>query len=347
MEKRKLGNTGIEVPSICLGTMTWGQQNTEEQAHEQLDYAVNERGITFIDTAEIYPIPPTPETQGRTETYIGTWLAKRGKRDDLIIASKVASTQQQRNISSRNVTGLDRANIREAIEGSLKRLQTDYLDIYQVHSPDRPANYWGARGVSSLPEHDGTPIEETYDALVELIKEGKIRHIGVSNETPWGMMEWQRIALAKDYPAVVTIQNQYSLNNRTYEIGLSEISLRENIGLLAYSPLAGGALSGKYLGGAKPEGARFTISDRNRRYIAPEGDPAIEGYLAVAKKHGLDPSEMSLAFVTMQKFVTSTIIGATTMAQLKSDIDGCEMTLSAEVLADIEAVHRVHPDPIF
>ncbi len=344
MEHRQLGTTDIHIPVICLGTMTWGIQNTEAEAHEQLDYALSQ-GINFIDTAEIYPVPPDPSVQGRTEAYLGTWLAKRGKHDDLIIASKVACRKQRSNFQTRTVTNLSRADIREAIEGSLSRLQTDYLDLYQIHAPDRPANHWGIRGITEIPDDTGAAsIEETYGALVELIKEGKIRHIGLSNETPWGVMQFQRLAEKNDWPPVVSIQNQYSLTNRTYELGLSEVSFREHIGLLAYSPLSGGALTGKYLGGKMPAGARFTLSDRNRRYNAPEVQAAIQAYVNVAEKHGLDPSQMALAFVVSRQFVTSCIIGATTMDQLKIDIAAGDLTLAPEVLADIEEVYRQMPD---
>lgn len=344
MEFRKLGTTDITVPSLCLGTMTWGIQNTEADAHEQLEYALS-KGINFMDTAEVYPIPPDGATQGRTESYIGTWLAKRGKRDDLIIASKVASPKQTGSIRTREVTGLDRANIRKALEDSLTRLQTDYLDLYQVHAPARPANHWGVRGVTQLTGNAGTPLEETYEALVELVREGKIRTIGMSNETPWGMMRYQRLAEKNDYPPIVAIQNQYSLTNRSYELGLSEVSLRESMGLLAYSPLSGGALSGKYLGGKRPAGARFTLNDRNARYNAPEVQAAIAAYVEVAKKHGLDPSQMAIAFVASRTFVTSAIIGATTMEQLRNDIAAGDLVLSDDVLADIESVYRTYPDP--
>ncbi len=347
MDHRTLGNTDIKVPAICLGTMTWGQQNTEAEAHEQLDYATGV-GINFIDTAEIYPVPPEREKQGRTENYIGSWLKKRGKRDDLIIASKVASRFQAGSIAHRDATaGLTRAGIREAIEGSLTRLGTDYIDLYQVHSPDRSANFWGVRGVTNLIEEDVASIDETLSAVSELVQEGKVRHIGVSNETPWGMMQYLKLAEAKGLARVVSIQNQYSLLNRTYEIGLSEISLRENIGLLAYSPLSAGALTGKYLGGARPEGARFTLWKRNQeRYLRPAGEDTTRRYVEIAQKHGLDPAQMALAFVTMQSFVTSTIIGATSLTQLKSDIAAGDLLLSKEVLADIDAVYLDFPDPV-
>jgi aryl-alcohol dehydrogenase-like predicted oxidoreductase len=352
MHYKKLPGTEIEVPTICLGTMTWGQQNTEEQAHEQLDYAVEERGLKFIDTAEMYPVPPTPELQGTTERFIGTWLAKRGKRDDLILASKVTPSDM---IRTRKIelnhdgskSRLDRKSIREAIEGSFERLGVDYLDLYQVHFPERKANFFGTRGVIELePNEDATPIEETLDAMTELMKEGKVRAIGVSNETAWGINEYLRIAKEKGLAHISTTQNQYSLTNRTYEIGLSEIGLRENVGLLAYSPLSMGVLSGKYLGGARPEGARFTLTNRNSaRYNSPAAQPAVEAYVAIAKKHGIDPAAMAISFVASRPFVTSAIFGATTLDQLKINISAGELDLSPEIFAEIEEVYKAIPDP--
>lgn len=345
MKKNILGNSGLEVPVICLGTMTWGQQNTEEEAHEQLDYAVNERGINFIDTAEVYPIPPEKNLQGLTETYIGTWLAKRGKRDDLIIASKVCVAGGL--IQTRDASDLkfNKKNIMDAIDGSLARLQTEYLDLYQIHWPERKTNFFGQRGYVHDPSDSSTPIKETVEVLSELVKSGKVRHIGISNETPWGMSEFIRVAREYDLPLVTSIQNQYSLTNRTFEIGLAEMSLRENIPLLAYSVLNMGALTGKYLDGAKPKGARFTLFDRNQeRYNPPEAQDAIRAYITVAEKHNLDIVTMAIAYACSRDFIASVIIGATTMEQLKVCIDAGEVTLSAEVLADIEAVHQKYPD---
>ncbi|HTR19104.1 MAG TPA: NADP(H)-dependent aldo-keto reductase [Candidatus Paceibacterota bacterium] len=346
MEYRKIPQTDIEVSKICLGSMNWGQQNTEADAHEQLDYATS-HGINFIDTAEVYPIPPDPEKQGTTERYIGTWLAKRGKRDDLIIASKVAGIFQSSNIRTRDASkGLTRENILKAIDGTLQRLQTDYIDLYQVHVPDRTSNFFGRRGFEELKRENVPSIEETLDGLAEVVKSGKARHIGVSNETPWGVMEYVRIAPEKSLPRIVTIQNQYDLTNRTFEIGLSEISLREGVGLLAYSPLGGGALSGKYLGGANPPGARHTLYTRNRdRYNGPHVQQGIQAYVDLAKKHGLDPAQMALAFVNDRAFVTSNIIGCTSMEQLKTDIASADMKLSREVLADIADLYKRMPDP--
>ena len=344
METRKLGPSGIDVPIITLGTMNWGQQNDESQAHEQLDYAVDERGLYFIDTAEIYPIPPEPQLFGDTERFIGSWLKKRGKRDDLVIASKVAPT----NMAGGSRTGkLDKKNINEAIDGTLERLGVDYIDLYQVHWPERPTNFFGTRGFSGKQDDNSTPIEETLEALGELIKDGKIKHIGVSNETPWGVMQYLNLADQKGLPRIVSIQNQYSLMNRTFEIGLSEMIMKENIAMLVYSALSFGVLSGKYLGGARPEGARFTLYERNAARYNPTSEHGIKGltrYVELAKDNGLDPSMMAIAFAHMQKFVTSVIIGATNLDQLKDDIDAHELVLSDEILNEIEKIHDEFPD---
>ena len=342
MEKRKLGWSDLEVPAICLGTMVWGTQNDEAEAHEQLSYGVDERGINFLDTAEIYPIPPSSELQGLTETYIGNWLGKRGTRDDLIIATKVCVSDM---ISSRATTcRYDKTNIREALEGSLTRLKTDYVDLYQIHWPERSSNFFGRRDYVHDPEDSSTSIQETLEVLAELIQEGKVRYIGVSNETPWGVMEYLRLAREESLPRIVTIQNQYSLVNRHFEVGLAEIAIKEQVGLLPYTTLGGGALSGKYLGGAKPEGARFTLGNRNARYNAPELQAVIQAYVDLADKHGLDPAQMAVAFATSRDFVTSTIIGSTSVAQMKACIDAGEMTLSDELLADIQVIHEQYPN---
>jgi aryl-alcohol dehydrogenase-like predicted oxidoreductase len=346
MKKNKLGNTDIEVPVICLGTMTWGQQNTEAQAHEQLNYAVDERGINFIDTAEIYPVPPTGELQGTTETFIGTWLKDRTDRENLHIASKVAPAGFITTRSVGDVPTLDKKSIHDAIDGTLSRLQTDYIDLYQIHWPERQTNFFGPRAYSHNENDDSTPIRETLEALAELVKAGKVRHIGVSNETPWGVNEYLRLAREENLPKIVTIQNQYSLTNRTFEIGLSEIAIKEQVGLLAYSSLNMGVLSGKYLDGAKPEGARFTETMRNsERYNPPHAEPVTKKYVELAKKYDMSPAEMALAFVAAQRFTTSVIIGATKMEQLKSCIDAGELELSDELLKDIQAIYAVHPDP--
>ncbi|MEJ2060222.1 MAG: NADP(H)-dependent aldo-keto reductase [Gammaproteobacteria bacterium] len=342
MEHRKLGNTDLEVSLICLGTMTYGEQNTQSEAHAQLDYAV-EHGINFIDTAEMYPVPPKAETQGRTEAYIGSWLKQRGRRDDLIIASKVAGPGN--NIDYlRDGPHLDTRNIEQAVHDSLKRLNTDYLDLYQVHWPERPTNFFGKLGYQHS-EENGTPIEETLTALTRMKDAGKIRHIGISNETPWGMMEYLRLAETQDLSRIVSIQNPYSLLNRTFEIGLAEMAHREQVGLLAYSPLAFGRLSGKYQGGQQPPKGRITLFSRFTRYNTPQGVAATDRYVALAGKHGLTPTQLALAFVNSRSFLTSNIIGATSLEQLKEDIDSARVTLSQEILDEIETIHTEFPNP--
>lgn len=346
MQQNTLGNTGSSVPVICLGTMTWGQQNTEAEAHEQLNYAVDERGIHFIDTAEIYPVPPTGELQGLTERYIGSWLKNRTDRDQLFIASKVAPAGL---ITTRDVGDrprLDKKSIHEAIDGTLSRLQTDYIDLYQVHWPERKTNFFGARGYVHDEADDSTPIRETLEALAELVAAGKVKHIGVSNETPWGVHEYLRLAHEEGLPRIVSIQNQYSLTNRTFEIGLAEMAIKEQVGLLAYSALNMGVLTGKYLDGAQPEGARFTGTMRNsERYNPPQAEPVVRQYVELAKRYDLDPAEMALAFVASKRFTTSVIIGATSVEQLRVCIDAGERELSPELIADIEAIHAKYPDP--
>lgn len=342
----ELGTTGISVSRICLGTMNWGEQNTEADAHQQLDYALAQ-GINFIDTAEIYPIPPQESSQGRTETYIGTWLTKRKKRDDLIIASKVGGRGDLTYIRGGETPRFDRKNIRIAIEGSLRRLQTDYIDLYQLHWPDRNTNYFGKRGYVHDPDDRPIPLEETLTALNELVQEGKIRFIGVSNETAWGVMEFLRLSRDRSLPRIQSIQNPYSLIMREYETALAEISMREQVSLLVYSPLSMGVLSGKYLGGVYPKGSRFDYTKRNHdRYNPPEAQPAIAAYVGLARKHGLDPAQLAIAFVNTREFVTSTIIGATSLPQLTSDIAAVDLTVPPEVLDEIEAIHRRYPNPI-
>jgi aryl-alcohol dehydrogenase-like predicted oxidoreductase len=347
MKYRKLGTTDIDVSLICLGTMNWGEQNTEKDAHGQLDYAIS-KDVNFIDTAEIYPIPPHKELQGRTETYIGNWLKKTGKRKDLIIASKVAGRSDNTYIRNGEVPCFDRKNIRIAIEGSLKRLQTDYIDLYQLHWPDRNTNYFGKRGYVHNPNDKSVPIEETLEAMQELIKEGKVRYIGVSNETAWGIMEYFRLHREKNLPRIQSIQNPYSLIMREYETALAEISIKEHLSLLVYSPLSFGVLTGKYLGGERPKGSRFDYEKvRNvARYNPSHIQETIKLYVDLAQKHGLDPAQMALAFVNTREFVTSTIIGATTLKQLKADIGSIDLKLSDEVLEEIQKIHVQHPNPI-
>ncbi|AXS84654.1 NADP(H)-dependent aldo-keto reductase [Marinobacter sp. Arc7-DN-1] len=338
MQTRKLGKTDIDVTLICLGTMTWGEQNTEQEAFEQLDYAVTE-GINFIDAAEMYPVPPRAGTQGLTETYLGNWLARRGRRDDLVIASKVAGPGNGLTYL-RNGPRLTRNHIIEACDASLKRLQTDYIDLYQVHWPDRSTNFFGRLGYEHNPDEQFTPIEETLEALDELVKAGKIRHVGLSNETPWGTMEYLRLARERGWPRVASIQNPYNLLNRSFEVGMAEIAHREQAGLLAYSPLAFGMLSGKYLGGKWPEKARMTLYERFSRYTSDRGMEATRAYVELARQHGLSPVQMALAYVSSRSFVTSNIIGATSMEQLRENIGSTRITLSSELQEAIEAIHQ-------
>lgn len=342
MHYRRLGRTELEVSEICLGTMTWGEQNTEAEAHAQIDLALDS-GVNFIDVAEMYPVPPRAETQGRTEQYIGSWFAKTGKRSRYILATKIAGPGSMNYI--RNGTRLDRASVLAACDTSLQRLQTDYIDLYQVHWPQRPVNSFGKLGYDGKGEDGGVPVEETLAALDELVRAGKVRHVGVSNETPWGVAEYLRLHAARGLPRLVSIQNPYSLLNRSFEIGLAEFALREQVGLLAYSPLGMGVLSGKYLDGAKPEGARMTRFTRWTRYSNPEADAATRAYVDLAREHGFDPAQMALAWVLQQPFVSSMIIGATSIAQLRSDLGSADLTLGAEVLAAIERIHRRHTIP--
>ncbi len=344
MEYNKLGQTDIEVSRICLGTMTWGEQNTEKEAHEQLDYAV-ESGINFIDVAEMYPVPPREETYGLTESYIGNWLGKRKDRDKIILASKVAAKAEWLPYIRGGQIKLDKKNIVQALEDSLRRLKTDYIDLYQMHWPDRDTNFFGKLAYYHAPEKDGIPIAETLAVLDELVKQGKIRAIGISNETPWGCAEYLRISREKELPRIVSIQNPYNLLNRTFEIGISEFSHREQVGLLAYSPLAFGALSGKYLNNQKPEGARLTLFERFNRYLNPQATKATEAYVNLAKKNDLDPSQMALSYVSSRPFLTSNIIGATSMEQLKMDIESINIELSDDVIKDIESIHEKIPNP--
>jgi aryl-alcohol dehydrogenase-like predicted oxidoreductase len=346
MQYKKLGHTNLEVSLIGLGTMTWGQQNNVEEACDQMDYAVS-KGINFFDVAEMYPVPPSAKTQGATESCIGEWFSRSGKRADIVLATKVAGRADQVPDwkHMRGGPRLSRDHIRRAIEGSLERLQTDYVDLYQVHWPERGTNYFGQRGYSHNPDADGIAIEETLDALSDLVAEGLVKHVGVSNETPWGVMEYLRLARERDMAKVVSIQNVYNLLSRQFETGLAEMAIREEAGLLAYSPLAFGVLSGKYIGGKMPAGSRMELFTRFSRYDNPQATAATEAYQAIADKHGYSLTQMSLAFVCQQTFVTSCLIGATTMEQLKENIEAVELSLSDEVMADINAIHNQYPDP--
>jgi aryl-alcohol dehydrogenase-like predicted oxidoreductase len=337
-----LGAADIQVSELALGTMTWGEQNTEAQAHEQLDYALTQ-GVNLIDTAEMYPVPPRAATQGLTERYLGTWLRSRRCRSRVVIATKVIGPGEFPWI--RGGPRLTRDHVLAACEASLQRLQTDYLDLYQVHWPARSTNYFGQLGYRPTNDRAATPIEETLGALAELVRAGKVRTIGISNETPWGAAEYLRLARAHGWPRPVVIQNPYSLLNRSFEIGLAEFAHREKLGLLAYSPLAFGVLSGKYLDGARPPQGRLTLFSRFTRYTNPQAEDATREYVKLARAHGLDPAQMALAFVRTRPFVTATIIGATTMAQLRANLAAAELALCAEVLEGLEAIHRRYTIP--
>jgi len=342
MEYRALGNSGLEVSALALGTMTFGEQNSEADAHAQLDYAVA-RGVNFIDTAEMYPVPPRAETVFRTETLIGNWL-KRQPRDKLIVASKIAGPA--RGFAwIRNGPRINRAQINAAIDASLHRLQTDHVDLYQIHWPDRYVPMFGATSYDASQEHATVPIAEQLQALAELVKAGKVRHIGLSNETPWGVMEFLRAADEFGLPRIASIQNAYHLMNRTFESGLAEVCHHNSVGLLAYSPLAFGWLSGKYLDAPAAQGRITLFPGFGQRYNKPDVPVATGEYANIARAAGLTPATLALAFARTRRFTSSVILGATTLAQLKENLDSAEITLSAEVLAQIEAVHRRRPNP--
>ncbi|ANF24119.1 NADP(H)-dependent aldo-keto reductase [Stutzerimonas stutzeri] len=343
MEKRQLGRTDLDVTALCLGTMTWGEQNNESEAFAQMDRA-KAAGINFVDTAEMYPVPPKPDTYATTERYIGNYFKARGNRADWILASKIAGPGNGISHIRDGKLKMNRQHIVAALDASLQRLQTDWIDLYQLHWPERSTNFFGQLGYRHQ-DQDFTPIEETLEVLDEQVRAGKIRHIGLSNETPWGTMKFLQIAEARGWPRAVSIQNPYNLLNRSFEVGLAEIAMREQCGLLAYSPLAFGMLSGKYEQGAQPAGARLTLFSRFARYAKPESQAACSRYVALAKEHGLDPAQMALAYVTQQPFVTSNIIGATSIEQLESNLASSELHLSAEVLEAIEAIHTAQPNP--
>jgi aryl-alcohol dehydrogenase-like predicted oxidoreductase len=346
MDYRQLGRTGIKVSAIGLGTMTFGEQNSEAEGHEQLDHAFDQ-GVNLIDTAEMYSVPPSAETYGSTERIIGSWFKRSGKRDKVILATKVAGPGAVLGVS--HVRGgdnkLDRKNILAAVESSLQRLQTDYIDLYQLHWPSRPTNYFGRLAYQHVDGAQAVTIEETLGAMSELVRAGKVRHVGVSNETSWGVHQYLQLATGSGHERIVSIQNPYNLLNRTFEIGLAEMAIREDVGLLAYSPLAFGMLAGKFLNGARPPEARMVRWPRFSRYINEYADRATAAYAVVARKHGLNMAHMSLAFARQQRFMTSVLIGATTMAQLRTNLASATVNLSQEVMQDIEAVHRSHPNP--
>ena len=347
MQFKPLANTGILVPEICLGTMTFGEQNTQAEGFAQLDYAL-ERGLNFWDTAEMYPVPPKSETQGATERIIGNWFAERGGRDNVILATKIAGPSQGGSQIRNGQTRYTATEIASALDGNLQRLKTDYIDLYQLHWPQRPTNFFGKLGYDNAEannDQEVTALEETLSALSDEVKKGRIRAIGLSNETPWGTLKFLHLAEKLGLEKVVSVQNPYNLLNRTYEIGMSEIAKYENVGLLAYSPLAFGYLTGKFRHGARPANARVTLFSRFSRYSNPQSEWATEQYAQLAEKHGLSLTQLALAFIKQQFFVTSTIIGATNLAQLKENIDAFEINLSEDVLQGIEAIHRQQPNP--
>ena len=347
MKLNRLGQSELIVPEICLGTMTFGEQNNQQQAFSQLSYALDQ-SLNFWDTAEMYPVPPKPETQGSTETIIGNWIAQNGQRDKLIIATKIAGPQQGGSQIRNGQTQFIASEISSAIDSSLKRLQTDYIDLYQLHWPQRPTNFFGTLGYGnhlSTQNQTITPLAETLEALSKEVQKGRIRHIGLSNETPWGTLKFLHLAEQLGLEKVVSVQNPYSLLNRTYEVGMSEIAHYEGVGLLAYSPLAFGYLTGKYRQGARPADGRITLFSRFSRYSNSESDWATEQYAQLAEKHGLSLTQLALAFIKQQFFVSSTIIGATNLDQLKENVQAFDVDLSQEILAEIEAIHKQQPNP--
>ena len=342
MNYKKLGNTDLNVSTICLGTMTWGEQNTQNEAFEQMDYSLD-NGVNFWDTAELYAVPPKAETYGHTESIIGNWFEKTKKRKDVILASKVGgpSRKYMRN-GENSFTG---KNLEDALHGSLKRLKTDYIDLYQLHWPERNVNNFGRLGYEHK-ENDWNKFEDVLENLKKFIEEGKIRYVGLSNETPWGVMNYLQLAKDKDLPRMMSIQNPYSLLNRSYEVGLAEVSIRENIGCLSYSPLASGYLTGKYRNKQFPKGSRMERDfDFWTRYRKPNTSEAVEEYYKISQKFDLDMSQMSIKFCEVQDFMTSVIIGATTMEQLKTNVESVKVNLDSEVIKEINNVQKKYPNP--
>ena len=343
MNYKKLGNTDLNVSTICLGTMTWGEQNTQDEAFEQMDYALS-KGVNFWDTAELYSIPPKPETFGHTELIIGNWLKKTKKRNEVIIATKVCGPMRSYVRGGGNQYGIK--NITEALDGSLKRLQTDFIDLYQLHWPERNTNMFGRLGYEHNDDGNWNKFEDILGTLKKFIDAGKIRYIGLSNETPWGTKKFLEIAKEKNLPRMMSVQNPYNLLNRTYEVGLAEISIRDKIGLLAYSPLAIGYLTGKYRNNKIPKNSRLDHDgDFWTRYNKPNAEKAVEAYYQISKKNNIDMAQMSLKFCEIQPFVTSVIIGATTMQQLKTDIESVNVKLTDEIIKEINEVQKIYPNP--
>lgn len=349
MEYRQLGSSDLHVSAVCLGTMTFGQQNSEAEAHAQLDYAF-ERGVNFIDTAEMYPVPPRAETVTRTESIVGTWL-KNQPRDQVVLATKVAGPRRNMDWIRSGPKSLDRTNIRAAVEGSLERLQTDYIDLYQLHWPERNVPMFGqyqfdvSQEFENGQEKEWVPIREQLQALAELVQEGKVRYVGVSNEQPWGVMEFLRLAKEYDLPRIASIQNCYNLINRGFEFGLAEITYRERLGLLAYSPLAFGHLTAKYQKDPQAQGRVTLFKGFAQRYDKPNVQPAVAAYAELAARHGMSPAQLALSFVMHRWFVTSTIVGATSLEQLTENLEAWEKPLSAEILREVEALHLKYMNP--
>jgi aryl-alcohol dehydrogenase-like predicted oxidoreductase len=346
MKMVKLGRTELQVSEICLGTMTWGEQNSEAEGHAQMDYAVGE-GVNFLDCAELYPIPPNPETKGRTEEIIGSWMKARNNRSDIVVATKMVGRSVMDWFRTDGAKGeVSRSQIVEAVDASLKRLQTDYIDLYQIHWPDRAVGQFGANPViynqEASPEH---PIPEQLETFAELVKAGKIRHLGISNESTWGLMDFVHAAETRNLPRIATIQNGYNLLNRTFETNLAEATIREEVSLLAYSPLGQGVLTGKYLNGALPRGSRKQLFDRLARYQTPNAEPAIAAYVELSNEIGIDPVHLALQFVTARPFVASNIIGATSLDQLKTALASRAFSWSDDVEARVNEIHLNYTNP--
>ena len=344
MNYKKLGNTDLDVSTICLGTMTWGEQNSEKEGFEQMDFALSQ-GVNFWDTAEIYSIPMREETYGETEKIIGNWFQKTKKRNDIILATKVCG-----NTSNKYIRGggnsFGKKKITEALDESLRRLKTDYIDLYQLHWPERSTNFFGDYGYEhDENDKDWTPFEEILESLKKFIEQGKIRYVGLSNETAWGLSKFLELSKMKRLPKMMSVQNPYNLLNRTYEVGLAEISIREQSGLLAYSPLAFGYLTGKYRNNKLPAKSRMQLFKNFNRYKNENGQKAIDEYYKISKKYNLDFTQMSLKFCEIQHFTTSVIIGATTMEQLKTNIESVNVNLNSDIINDINKIQQKYPNP--
>ncbi|MDH5393228.1 MAG: NADP(H)-dependent aldo-keto reductase [Gammaproteobacteria bacterium] len=344
MKYKQLGNSDIKTSLICLGTMTFGEQNTETDAHQQMDMATD-YGINFFDTAELYSIPPKAETYGLTEQYIGSWFKKRARRDDIVLASKVAGPGAGWVDHIRGGPRLNREHMTRALEASLRRLQTEYIDLYQIHWPERTTNFFGKLGYQHADDETVTGIEETLSVLNDFVRAGKVRQLGISNETPWGVMQYLKLADKYDWPRIVSIQNPYNLLNRSFEVGLSEIAIREKTGLLAYSPLGFGVLSGKYLKQKQPANARLTLFPDYSRYSNENGIAATAAYAELARENAISPAQLALAFVNQQSFTTANIIGATTLDQLKENIESIDIQLSDDILRQVELIHSRYTIP--